>query len=779
MTAANQLPAQGDPSQALQLADQRIQLQTLGPTGPSSQPMDDDDVIDLKEYWEILVRRRWTIILSAMLAVVLAVIATFNATPIYRSTLLMQIDRQANQVVDYGNVMPEERSFFASQDFYTTQYELLKSRSLGRRVIDQLGLQLIEETDEDAEPSFLSQAKSSVKALIASFSGTAQPDEENPSVSLALIKKKTEEDLFLSNLSIEPVRDSKLVRINYDSPSATEAAAVANAVANNFINLNLERRFDASSYAKQFLAEQLDEMRATLENSEKRFVAYAREREIVNLDDRLEIMLNKLREMNSRLVGAEADRIEAESEYQELLESSGGGAPDLLASDLVQSLKERRSELQAQYQDNLEVYKPGYPKMQQLERQIDELSDEINRETASIFGSVKARYEARVREQAKLQQRIGEIKEDALALQDRSTDYETLKREVQTNRELYDGLLQRMKEVGVAAGVGENNVSIVDAATIPLAPYKPSLSKNLAIAVVLALFVGVALAFLLETLDDTIKTAEGVERRIGAPVLSLIPHASFRELGIAEAEMPLIAFKQPKSAVAEAVRSLRTSLLFSTADGAPRILHFTSSNAGEGKTMTAIGTAIAFAQAGGKVLLIDADLRNPSLHRAFSLPNASGLTNHLAGAAEPAEIAQPTQVVRLFTITSGPLPPNPVELLSTAKMVDLLSLSVERFDYVILDGPPIIGLADALVLANLAKATIFVVEPDVTRTKEVEGTIKRLYQANARVLGAVLTKVGKRGQGYGYGYGYGYSYNYLYNYGGKGSEQTLPRQESA
>ena len=739
--------------------------------------MDDEDIIDLKEYWHILMRRRWTIILSAMLAVILAVIATFNATPIYRSTLLMQIDRQANQVVDYGNVMPEERSFFASQDFYTTQYELLKSRSLGRRVIDQLGLELIEEKNEDEGPSFLSEVKSSIKDLIASFSGAQADEKEVPMVDKDVIKRKMEEDLFLANLSIEPVRDSKLVKISFDSPSATEAAAVANAVANNFVNLNLERRFDASAYAKKFLEEQLEQMRATLEGSEKRFVAYAREREIVNLDDRLEIMLNKLREMNSQLVSAEADRIEAESEYQELLESSSGGAPDVLASQLVESLKERRSELQAQYQDNLEIYKPGYPKMQQLQRQINELTDEIARETASISGSVKARFEAKVREEAKLRQRIREIKEEALALQDRSTDYETLRREVETNRELYDGLLQRMKEVGVAAGVGENNVSIVDAAAIPLGPYKPSLTKNLAIALALGLFLGVGLAFLLETLDDTIKTADDVERRVGAPVLSLVPHASAREVGLSEKEIPLIVFKDPKSAVAEAIRSLRTSLLFSTADGAPRILHFTSSNPSEGKTTTAISTAIAFAQAGGKVLLIDADLRNPSLHRAFSLPNALGLTNHLAGDAEPADIAQPTQVTRLFAITSGPLPPNPVELLSTAKMVDLLSLSVERFDHVVIDGPPVIGLADALVLANLARATIFVVEPGVTRTKQVEGAVKRLYQANARILGAVLTKVGRGGQGYGYGYGYGYDYNYLYSYSGKGNEPTLPRQE--
>ena len=204
----------------------------------------------------------------------------------------------------------------------------------------------------------------------------------------------------------------------------------------------------------------------------------------------------------------------------------------MLASSLMQSLKERRGELQAQYQDNLEIYKPGYPKMQQLQRQIDELSAEIARETASISGSVKARFEAKVREEAKLRQRIQEIKNEALSLQDRSTDYETLRREVDTNRELYDGLLQRMKEVGVAAGVGENNISIVDAATTPLVPFKPSLKKNLAIALALGLFLGIGLAFLLETLDDTIKTAEDVERRIGAPVLSLIPHASAREHGL-------------------------------------------------------------------------------------------------------------------------------------------------------------------------------------------------------------------------------------------------------
>jgi len=539
--------------------------------------------------------------------------------------------------------------------------------------------------------------------------------------------------------------------------------------------MNLERRYDASSYAKEFLEDQLQQMRVTLEASEKRFVAYAREREIVNLDDRQEIILNKLREMSSKLVTAEAERIGAESEYLELLDSPASNVADVLDSPLIQTLKERRGELQAEYQENLEIYKPGYPTMQKLQRRIDELSADIAGEVASIRGSVQSRFEAKVREEAKLNQRIAELKEEALTLQDRSTDYETLRREVDTNRELYDGLLQRMKEVGVAAGVGENNISVVDAAAVPLGPYKPSLMKNLAIAIALGSFFGVGMAFLLEMLDDTVKSSDDVEKRVGAPVLGQIPRASAKEHGIAESEIPLLAFKDPKSAVAEAARSLRTSLLFSTADGAPRIMHVTSSSPSEGKTTTAVSLAITFAQAGAKVLLIDADLRNPSLHRVFRLSNANGLTNHLTSDVDAADVAQPTQVTRLFTITSGPLPPNPVELLSSAKMLDLLSLAIERFDHVVIDGPPVIGLADALVLANLARTTVFVVEPGTTRTHDIEAAVKRLRQANARILGAALTKVGRSGKGYGYGY----DYNYLYSYGGKRKDVALPEPDRA
>jgi capsular exopolysaccharide synthesis family protein len=293
-------------------------------------------------------------------------------------------------------------------------------------------------------------------------------------------------------------------------------------------------------------------------------------------------------------------------------------------------------------------------------------------------------------------------------------------------------------------------------------------------AIAIGLIAGVLLAFLFEQLDDTVKSSEDVESRVRAPVLGIIPMVSAKEMRIAGGDVALLAATDPKSPLAEAVRSLRTSLLFATTDGAPKIMHLTSAVPGEGKSTAAASIAITFAQAGSKVLLIDGDLRSPSLHRMFGLANARGLTNYLAGDTKPAEIAQPTQVTRLYAITSGPLPPNPVELLSSAKMLDLLNLSTERFDYVVLDGPPVIGLADALVLANLARGTLFVVDAGRTRFGAIEGAVKRLRAANTPILGAVIDRLGRAGGGYGYGYSY--DYHYTYSYGSRDEGRALPER---
>jgi len=731
----------------------------------------DEEVINLRALWEVLVRRKAVIITIMAMALVSALVATFVMTPVYRSTLLLQIETEGARIVDYGSVTQEETpGYRANQDYYKTQYELLESRTLARRVIDQLGLELANGSKDGLGAVFGDWASSLRSWLALSTSA----DRVDP-VDAAKVRDREAENAFLERLIVDPIGDSRLVRLHYDSSSPNEAAKVVNAVAANFVALNLERRFEASAYAKQFLQDQLAQARATLEDAEKRFAGYAREREIVNTNDRLEITLAKLREMNTQLVVAEAQRLAAEAEYQELLASGPHGFADVLGSELVQQLKARRSDLQAQYRDNLKVLKPKYPRMLQLQEQINELSQQIDREIDSIVSGIKARHEAKAREEAKLTQRIAELKDEALALQDRSTDYETLRREVETSRELYDGLLQRMKEVGVAAGVGENNVSIVDAGTAPSKPHRPDLRMNLSLALALGLFAGLAMAFVLEALDDRLGSPEEVEALTGASVLTGFPRISVRKLGLAPNDIGTLAHVDPTSPIAEAARSLRTQLLFSTPAGVPDVLHFVSVAPGEGKTTASCNTAIAFAQAGSSVLLIDADLRNPSLQKVFALPNETGLTNHLCGAATALEVSQPTVVKGLFAITSGPLPPNPVELLASAQMVDLLSLAAERFDLVIVDGPPVIGLADALVLAGLAKATVLVMDGEQARRRDIAGGVKRLLQANAKLVGALLVKVGRADRTYGYGY----SYEYHYSYGATGHRRDRPRRRKA
>ena len=721
----------------------------------------DEDVIDLRKYWQVLVRRRWAVILVILIALISSVIITFLTTPIYRGTLLLQIERESGKVVEYQSLTPDES--FNAKDFYQTQYELLQSRTLALRVIDQLGLQSSSTFSKSEEPSLLKELLAGARSLFSDEEMQGAADDQD------LV------EIFLENFIVSPVKNSRLVRLNYDSPDPEEAAAIVNAVAENFVNTTLERRYAATSYAQTFLEERIEQARANLEDSEMVLIEYARAREIINLDDKLDILMTKFKEMSKELIAAESGRIEAEATHQQILNEGGAGRmSDAIANPLVQKLKERKAELDAEYQEKLKIFKPGYPKMQQLQNQIAELDRKIGAESSSIGNAARTTYEARLRQEAKLTQRIGEIKAEILALQDRSTDYQTLKREADTNRELYDGLLQRMKEVGVVAGIGTNNISIVDPASIPQKKHKPSLKKNVAVALAVGLFGGILLAFLLETLDDTVKSADEFEGILMAPALAIIPHAGTSG-GARDSEssgVGLLSFDDPKSSVAESIRSLRTSLIFSTSEGAPSILHIASSGPSEGKTTVAINLAIAIAQSGSTALLIDCDLRNPSIHKVFQLPNTEGLTNCLAGDASPADIAKPSQINRLFVVPSGPIPPNPVDLLASTKMRNLLSTAEERFDFVVLDGPPVLGLADALVLADAAKASLFVASKGEARVAAVTGSVKRLRSANANLLGGVLVSRKRSATTFET---YHADYHYQYSYG-PAADQAEPAE---
>ena len=707
------------------------------------------DELNLRELWQVILKRRWTIIIFALIVVTAVVTATYLMTPIFRASLTLQIDREDIKIVQTGEVSPEETGW-GGQDYYQTQYELLKSRSLALRVVNQLGLADL----PPPPPSALAEFKAWLTGWLPKMSEAKDPEEP-------LSESDRLEGVvggFLGGLTVEPVRNSRLARLHYDSPDPQRAAVILNTLVKNYINMNMERRFDASTYARNFLQERLQQVKARLEESEQQLVDFARKQQIISVDDKQSTVSQTLGATNAALAEAEKKRMAAEANYRQVIGARGQGLSQILDSKIIQTLKETKAKLEAQYQENLSIYKPAYPTMVQLRSQISQVDALINQEVNNIRAAVTASYEAARAEESLLRGRLEQIKQDMLSLQDRSIQLNILRREVDTNRQLYDGLLQRFKEVGVAAGVGTNNISVVDEAKAPRWPYKPNLRMNALLALVLGLLGGVGLAFLFEHLDDTFRRPEELEKLLGLPVLGVIPKTPLARGD--SRPMALAGHDDPRSAFAEAYRSVRTALQFSTASGVPRLLTVTSAMAGEGKTTTALSLAIQFAQAGKRTLLIEADLRKPSLHRILNLDNQVGLTNYLAGGeAQPVDIAKPTHITNLFAVPSGPLPPNPAELLSSARMVELLSLAAGKFDQVIVDSPPLLGLADALIIGNLCEGTLLTVEMGNTPRGYALGALKRLRGSRVHVLGAILTKLEARAGAYGYYRSYYYYYH--------------------
>jgi capsular exopolysaccharide synthesis family protein len=703
-------------------------------------PERDDDEINLLEYWQILRDRKWLVAAVAGTVFVLALVLTLLMTPMFRASSTLQIERDAIKVVNVEGLTPAESPM--DRDFYQTQYELLQSRSLALRVIQDLKLV--------RAPQFAKTIEAVDKRFDAARAGGATRS-----------KLQAEEHALvapvLGALTIEPVRNSRLVKLNFDSSDPRLAAHVANAWADAFITSNLERRFDATAYARKYLEERLKQLKGKLEDSEKQAVQFATTEQIVSVgDDKPSLSAQNLSDLNASLAQAQDERIRTEAAWMQAASGSGMGLPQVVSNLLIQRLREQRTGVAAEYQEKLRTYKPDYPDMQRLQGQLNEIDRQIGAEVANIRASIKAQYDAARTQESMLTARISGLKGDVLDLQNRSIQYNILMREAATNRELYDGLLQRYKEIGIAGSVGTNNVSVVDRADVPDRRHSPRLSLNLAVGLLLGLFAGVLAAFLVHHLDRSIQSPKALEALTHRPVLGVIPR-------LADDVTPLLASIDLRSPFSEAYRSVRTALQFATTHGLPHTLLITSPGAGEGKTTSALELARNIAQLGKRVVLVDADLRNPSLHRLLDVSNNVGLSSILAGAADAAAALQVTSERGLSVITSGPLPPNPPELLAGDALSTLLATLKDRFDTIVLDGPPVLGLADAPLLAHRVEATLLVAAAESTRSDALQGALQRLLSAHAHVLGTLLTRFDLKGKGAGYGYG-GYTY---YAYGAK------------
>ena len=716
-----------------------------------------DQTLHLRDLVRIFLKRKWTILIIFLVSALFSVVTTYLAPPVYRATTTIQIERMSPRVLDYKDVTPMETSD-DNNDFYYTNYELLKSRTLAERAVEDMGLRKASSAttaDAASKPATSAEAELTAGSMLQDLFNRMRrgpaPVELDPTVS----RDNAIVAAFLSSLTVDPVRRSRLVRLHFDSTDPFFAAKAVNTVAQSFININLERRFEASSYAKTFLEEKLLQTKGKLEDSERELIKYSRELEVVNLDEKQNIFTQNMQDYNAAVGRAEQERIKAEVIFKQAQDN-----PESLAvvreSKTFQALKETKAKLEAEYQDNLKVYKPAFPKMQQLRGQITEIDNQIKEEIQDVRRSALATYRAAKTQEGLLRDRLNEAKQQMLDLQGRNIRYSILKREVDTNRQLYDGLLQRLKEIGVAGGVGTNNISVVDKAQVPVLPFKPNLKNNVSIGLAIGLIVGLMVAWLLEYLDDTIRFADDVERETGAAVLGVIPKFTAADAG-KPGRVALVPHEDPTSAFAEAYRSVRTALQFSTASGAPRRLVVTSSSKNEGKSTTALALAINFAQMGKPVLIIDADLRNPVLHKLLKIDNSRGLSNYLSGNMGALQAVHNTPVPNLFVMTTGPLPPNPVELLSGMKMLSLLSQCEEHFAHVIVDGPPVLGIADAIVLCNQVDNSVFVIESAKTRKGHAKAALKRLYQAGVHPLGVILTKIDAYHDLYGY-------HTYYYQY---------------
>lgn len=695
----------------------------------------DDDQINLLEYWNIL-RRRWRLLAATALATVfLALVFTLLATPSYRAGTTLQIERDTIKVVAYEGLEPSESPL--DKDFYQTQYELLKSRSLARRVIEDLKLV--------ADPTYEKYIEAADKESEIRANGKA--------VSESLRRQLREEALVepvLECLGIEPIRNSRLVRVNFESPDPMVAAKVANAYATGFIASNLERRFQASSYAKKYLEERLAQLKDRLEDSERKVVAFSEQEQIVSVsEDKPSLDAQSLGDLNSALATAEGTRMKTEALWRGASASDGMALPQVVSNPLIQKLREQKAGMEATYQNSLATFKPDYPNMVQLQQQIAEANRQIRAEVSNIRQAVRIDYEAALAQENLLRSRIGALKGDVLNLQGRSIQYNILKREAEKNRQLYDGLLQRYKEIGVSGGIGANNISVIDVATPPTKASSPRKLLNIAIGLVLGVLLGVLVVFAVHYLDNTVRDPKALEAAAGLAVLGAIPR-------LAEGDTPMQAASDLRSAFSESYRSVRTALQFATAHGLPGTLLITSAGPSEGKSTSALELAQNIAQLGKRVLLIDADLRGASVHKATGLALAKGLSSLLSGACDLKEAVQSYRNGAFSVITSGPLPPNPPELLGGDALPKLLRELRERFDVVVLDGPPVLGLADAPLLANHAEATIVVVAAQATRIDALQAAIRRLQFARARVIGAVLTRFDIGGSDEHYGYGYGH-----------------------
>jgi capsular exopolysaccharide synthesis family protein len=685
---------------------------------------------------------------------------SFTTVPRYRAraTVLIQDERSTSMT----NLNANERGYWEDPEpYFNTQFQILRGRALGRRVVDRLDL--ANRGVPSANRTDLLGAVSAVRAktsrAIRSWVGAAPPPQaDSPAAGEADALSSTIA-AFLSGITVTPIKGTRLVEVSYDSTDAQFATTAVNTLVEEYLAQNLDLRLRNLEEQLNFLTQELTKQQAKVEAAERAMSDYKTDQNALSLDERRNIVDDQLKQTNDALTRARMDRLQKEALFNQVRDLDGNSPgvesfPIVAASPIVQSLKKQLTDLEAERAKNAQRG-PQHPEVVKLNGQIAHAREQLQLEKTKVLESIRNDYRAAAANERSLGSALEVQKGSAMDLDRKSASYTVLQREAASERDVYQTLMQQEKELRVVRNSRANNVQLMDAAEVPKTPYVPNRQRDLLLALVLALAVGVGLAFVVEYLDDTIKTPDEITRRLKLPLLGLVP-------AVRGDRAPLLTGTVQHD-FGEAFRSLRTSLVFTSTGQATRIVGVTSTQPLEGKTTTACNLAMVLALGGARVLLIDADMRRPGLHRTMGIPNAVGLSHVLTGQARVREAVQATTEPNLLVITAGHPPPNPSELLGSDRMQQLLAhLARGPFDWVIVDTPPVLAVTDAVLIAPHTNGYVFVIGSEMTRAAHAERAIEMLRASQQPVVGAVLNRVDFDRNKYYYSRYYGYQYKSYY-----------------
>lgn len=716
----------------------------------------------LIDYLMILRKHMWLIISFLLAVVTLVAIGTYRQQPIYDATSRIEIDKENTTLLPNQGQGYTPDGFDEDQESYIeTQSKILTSATLALQTVKSLNL--------DHDPRFGGEQANAATLQVAA--PTDGPQLPPPGL-----------DAFMGGLSVRRVPNTTLLDVTFTTTDPKLAAQVVNAHVANFIEQNFRSRYEATTQASNWLAGQLDELKTKVESSEDARIEYERTNQIWTIDEKEDVTTQKLGDLNKELTEAQAERIGKEAVFQLVQAGNFDAIPAVRESPVIQDVLKQQTTLSAQYTDALSQYGPNFPKVVRLQEQIKDLDQIITREKANIGDQIEAEYRGSRQRELLLQQALDQQKVESSAMADKMVQYNILKRDAEANKELYDGLLQKLKEAGLNAGLRSSNIRVVDPAMIPTGPSAPQKSRNISLAILVGLVGGVGLALLREYMDNTVKNPDDVENLTRLPSLAVVPaFAGLNGNGRGrlpkllkggvnrEGRVELVSHAQPQSPISEAFRALRTSLLLSQAGHPPQVVLVTSPLPREGKTTAAVNIAVTLAQLGDNTLLVDGDLRKPGVSRALNLADGkhAGLSSYLAGVSTLDLVTVPhPSISNLHVIPTGPIPPNPADLLSSHRLLEMVTELRGRYKFIVIDSPPIMAATDAVILSTVVDGVLLVVRSGSTPKEAVTRTRDLLTSVKCRMLGVVLNAVDASSPDYYYSYRY-----YPYSYGAYGRDE--------